>query len=50
MNDLAQTEKEHRAIAGALKAKDVAKGVRMLRAHFRRGEKGILNTDPQPGK
>jgi DNA-binding GntR family transcriptional regulator len=42
MDDMAETEKEHRAIAEALRKKDAAKGVELLRAHFRRGEKGVL--------
>lgn len=42
MNDLAQTEAEHRAIAEALKRKEAIKGVKLLRAHFNRGARGIL--------
>jgi DNA-binding GntR family transcriptional regulator len=50
MNDMGQTEREHRAIAMALKEKDAAKGVRLLRAHFRRGEKGVLKASTAPRK
>lgn len=42
MDDMAETEKEHREIAEALKRRDAEKGTQLLRAHFRRGELGIL--------
>jgi DNA-binding GntR family transcriptional regulator len=36
--DLVETEKQHRAIAAALRERDSAKGIKLLKAHFNRGE------------
>jgi DNA-binding GntR family transcriptional regulator len=44
MDDYAQTEREHRAIVKALRARDTAAAVRLLRQHFSRGEKVALGT------
>lgn len=43
MNDYAETEREHREIAAALKEKKIEKAVALLRAHFARGEKAVLS-------
>jgi len=43
LHDLAETEREHRAIADALKKRDADKGVELLKTHFNRGEKDVLS-------
>ena len=55
MDDYAETEKEHRMIAAALRKRD-KKGIELLKLHFRRGEQGALgvngerrNNEPLPG-
>lgn len=43
MNDYADTEREHREITAALKAGETEKAVKLLRAHFFRGEESVLS-------
>jgi DNA-binding GntR family transcriptional regulator len=43
MNDYPETEREHRAIAAAIKAGETDKAIALLRAHFARGEKSVLS-------
>jgi DNA-binding GntR family transcriptional regulator len=43
MNDYADTEKEHREIVTAIKAKQIEKAIELLRAHFARGENAVLS-------
>lgn len=42
MEDYEQTEREHRAIVEAMKARDFDQAVALLRAHFARGESEVL--------
>ncbi len=43
MNDYEDTEREHRAIVAALRAKAFEKAANLLRAHISRGETEVLN-------
>jgi DNA-binding GntR family transcriptional regulator len=42
-HDFAETEREHRLIAAALRKKSAAKAIEILKAHFRRAEKWVLS-------
>lgn len=43
IDDYADTESEHRKIVANLREKNVSAAIETLRAHFRRGEKAVLN-------
>jgi DNA-binding GntR family transcriptional regulator len=42
LDDYHETEQEHRRILEALKTREKSEGIRLLRAHFRRGEEGAV--------
>lgn len=44
IEDYEQTEREHRALVAALRARDVEQAVTLLRAHLARGESEVLAT------
>ncbi len=43
LDDYDQTDREHRQLVGAIRAKDTALAEQTLRAHFKRGEAAILD-------
>lgn len=45
INDYDETETEHRGIVEALRAGEIEKAVKRLRAHFERGEREVLSSD-----
>jgi len=45
LDDYKQTDKEHRQIVEALKAKNLAMAEKILKSHFQRGESSVLGTD-----
>jgi len=45
LDDYKQTDKEHRQIVEALKAKNLALAEKTLRSHFQRGENSVLGID-----
>jgi DNA-binding GntR family transcriptional regulator len=45
IDDYAETETEHRGIVEALRAREIEKAIKRLRAHFERGEREVLSSD-----
>ena len=45
LDDYKQTDKEHRQLVDALKAKDIVLAEKTLKAHFARGAKAVLDID-----